>query len=74
MRSSTIAVELVRLWAPDNLRLVAPGVALRLDALWTIVAFTVCDECGAVVSALPAHTAEARSLICHPAPIIAEEG
>ena len=28
MRSSTIAVELVRLWAPDNLRRVAPGVAL----------------------------------------------
>jgi len=28
MRSSTIAVDLVRLWAPDNLRRVAPGVAL----------------------------------------------
>ena len=28
MRSSTIAVELVRLWAPDNLRRAAPGVAL----------------------------------------------
>ena len=28
MRSGTIAVELVRLWAPDNLRRAAPGVAL----------------------------------------------
>ena len=28
MRSSTVAVELVRLWAPDNLRRAAPGVAL----------------------------------------------
>ena len=28
MRSSTVAVEIVRLWAPDNLRRVAPGVAV----------------------------------------------
>ena len=28
MRSSPIAVEIVRLWAPDNLRRAAPGVAL----------------------------------------------
>ena len=28
MRSSAVAVEIVRLWAPDNLRRVAPGVAL----------------------------------------------
>jgi uncharacterized integral membrane protein (TIGR00698 family) len=28
MRSSTVAVELVRLWAPDNLRRAAPGIAL----------------------------------------------
>ena len=39
--------------------------ALRLDAVRTIVAFTVCDECGAVISPLPAQTAEARSLISH---------
>ena len=38
MRSSTIAVELVRLWAPDNLRRVAPGVALC--AVIAAVAFT----------------------------------
>ena len=28
MRSSTVAVELARLWAPDNLRRSAPGIAL----------------------------------------------
>ena len=28
MRSSAVAVEIVRLWAPDNLRRVAPVVAL----------------------------------------------
>jgi uncharacterized integral membrane protein (TIGR00698 family) len=28
MRSSAVAVEIARLWAPDNLRRVAPGVAL----------------------------------------------
>lgn len=28
MRNSTVAVELVRLWAPDNLRRAAPGIAL----------------------------------------------
>jgi len=28
MRSSAVAVEIVRLWAPDNLRRVAPGVVL----------------------------------------------
>jgi uncharacterized integral membrane protein (TIGR00698 family) len=28
MRSSTVAIELARLWAPDNLRRAAPGVAL----------------------------------------------
>ena len=28
MRSSTVAVDLARLWAPDNLRRAAPGVAL----------------------------------------------
>jgi uncharacterized integral membrane protein (TIGR00698 family) len=28
MRSGTVAVEIVRLWAPDNLRRAAPGVAL----------------------------------------------
>jgi uncharacterized integral membrane protein (TIGR00698 family) len=28
MRSSAVAVDLVRLWAPDNLRRAAPGVAL----------------------------------------------
>jgi len=28
MRSSAVAVELVRPWAPDNLRRAAPGVAL----------------------------------------------
>jgi hypothetical protein len=47
--------------------------ALRLDALRTIVAFTICDECGAVVSPLPEHTAEARSLIRHRPLIIADE-
>ena len=47
--------------------------ALRLDAIRTLVAFTVCDECGAVVTALPEHTAEARSLIRHQSRIIADE-
>ena len=28
MRSSAVAVDLARLWAPDNLRRAAPGVAL----------------------------------------------
>jgi hypothetical protein len=47
--------------------------ALRLDAIRTLVAFTVCDECGAVVSPLPEHTAEARSLMRHRPLIIADE-
>lgn len=37
MRSSTVAVEIVRLWAPDNLRRVAPGVAVC--AAIAVVAF-----------------------------------
>src|SRR5436190_8573319 len=28
MRSTAVAVEIVRLWAPDNLRRAAPGIAL----------------------------------------------
>jgi hypothetical protein len=47
--------------------------ALRLDSLQTILAFTVCDDCGAVVRSLPAHTAEACSLICHQALITSAE-
>ncbi len=38
MRSSAVAVEIVRLWAPDNLRRVAPGVALC--AVIAAIAFT----------------------------------
>lgn len=38
MRSSSVAVELVRLWAPDNLRKVAAGTALC--AVIAAVAFT----------------------------------
>ena len=37
MRSSAVAVDLVRLWSPDNLRRVAPGVAIC--AVVAVIAF-----------------------------------
>jgi hypothetical protein len=48
--------------------------ALRLDATRTIVAFTICDDCGVVVRPLPAHAAEASSQACHQALIAAQQG
>ncbi len=56
MRSSTVAIDIVRLWAPDNLRRVAPGVA----------GLEILDQAGiagAVVSAMSARIGDGRSTL-----------